>query len=63
MAIPVIQDFRATTYNKRSYCVQWKTIKLAACIDVGVESEKRKSILKTVYERDNDEIYDVVVRL
>lgn len=64
MLIPVIQEFRGTTYNERSYCVQWKQFKLFAMITVGPVSGRRQITLKTIYDRDIDEQnFDVVVRI
>jgi hypothetical protein len=63
MAAPMITDFRQTTYNVRSYRVQWKTYSLIACISVGVETGKRRLVLKTVFERNDDSEYDVSIRL
>lgn len=64
MLIPVIKEFRETTYNARSYCVQWKQFKLFAMITFGPVSQRRQITLKTIYDRDVvDTDFDVVVRI
>jgi hypothetical protein len=64
MLVPVIQDYRGTTYNLRSYCVRWKQYKLFAMITVGPVSGRRQITLKTIYDRDVDDTqFDVVVTI
>lgn len=64
MLVPVIKEFRETTYNMRSYAIRWKQYTLFALIDVGAVSEVRRITLKTIYDRDIDETgYDVVQRI
>ena len=64
MLVPVIRDFRATTFNDRTYCVRWREFSLFAKIDFGCVTQKRKLVLKTIYDRDVDESsFDVVVRM
>ena len=64
MLVPVIKEFRETTYNVRSYCVQWKQFKLFAMITVGPVSGRRQVTVKTIYDRDVDDTqFDVVVRI
>lgn len=63
MIAPMITDFRQTTYNVRTYRSQWRTYSVIACISVGVQTQKRRLILKTVFEKNDDTIYDVSIRL
>ena len=64
MLVPIIKDFRETTFNKRSYASKWKHYKLFADITVGPVTGKRQIILKTIYDRDIDESnFDVVVQI
>jgi hypothetical protein len=64
MLIPVIKEFRGTTYNVRSYCVQWKQWRLFANITVAPVSGRRQITLKTMYDRDVDAAdFDVVVTI
>jgi hypothetical protein len=64
MLVPVIQEFRGTTYNVRSYAIRWKQFSLFALINVGPVTATRRIVLKTIYDRDIDESgYDVVQRI
>lgn len=64
MLVPVIHEFRATTYNVRSYAIRWKQFSLFAIIEVGPVTNTRRIVLKTIYDRDIDEGgYDVVQRI
>lgn len=64
MLVPVIKEFRETTFNVRSYCVQWKQYRLHASINIGPVSGRRQINIKTIYDRDVDETeFDVVVRI
>lgn len=64
MLVPVIAEYRGTTYNRRSYAIRWKQYSLFALINVGPVTGKRQIILKTIYDRDIDEHgYDVCVRI
>ena len=64
MLVPVIQEFRSTTYNVRSYAIRWKQFTLFALISIGPVTETRRIVLKTIYDRDIDETgYDVVQRI
>lgn len=62
MLVPVIKEFKGTTYNLRTFCVLWKQYKLVAMITTGVVSGQRRIVLKTVFEKDvNEADFDVVV--
>jgi hypothetical protein len=64
MLIPVIKDFRETTYNVRSYCVRWKQYSLFAMITVGAVTGKRQITLKTIYDREVEGMdFDVEVQV
>lgn len=64
MMVPVIREFRNSTYNQRSFCVIWKQYKLFANFTVGPISGERKICMKTMYDRDIDESnFDVVIKL
>ena len=64
MLVPIIRDFRETTFNVRSYCVKWKQYRLFARVAVGPVTNKRQLVLKTIYDTDVDESsFDVVVQL
>lgn len=64
MLVPIIRDFRETTFNVRSYCVKWKQFRLFAKISVGSVTNRRQLVLKTIYDIDVDESnFDVVVQL
>lgn len=64
MLLPVIKEFRETTYNERTYCVRWKNHRLFAMITVGPVSNRRQITLKTMYDQDkNDMDYDVTVTI
>lgn len=63
MATPMIKDFRTSTYNLRSYLVQWKNLGLVGGITVGEVTGKRRLILKTIFEKFDETEYDVNFRL
>lgn len=64
MLIPVIKEFRETTFNVRSYCVTWKQFSLFAAITIGPVSERRQIALKTIYDGEPDErSFDVAVKI
>ncbi len=64
MLVPVIKDFRGSTYNARTYCVKWKQFRLFAQITLGPVTGKRQLCLKTIYDRDVEERdFDVVVSI
>ena len=64
MLVPVIRDFRGSTYNARSYCVKWKQFRLFAQITLGPVSGKRQLTLKTIYDKDVEEKdFDVVISI
>lgn len=63
MITPVIKEFRETTYNERTYLVSWRQYGLAASIQLGLVSEKRQIILRTIYDKYDEMAYDVCIRL
>lgn len=64
MLVPVIKEFRETTYNVRSYCVRWKQYSLFAVFTVGPVSGRRQITLKTMYDREVEGMdFDVVVSI
>jgi hypothetical protein len=64
MIVPIIKEFRETTYNVRSYTIQWRQHCLFAMIEIGPVSGNRRIILKTLYDREiDDSRYDVVLRI
>lgn len=64
MITPVIHEFRGSSYNIRSYCIQWKQFRIHAAIDVGPVTGVRRIILKTVYDFDpTHEQFDVTIKI
>jgi hypothetical protein len=64
MLVPVITEFRGSTYNVRTYAIRWKQFSLFAMIEVGPVTQTRRIVLKTIYDRDIYETgYDVVQRI
>lgn len=63
MLVPVIQEFRTTTFNERTFLSVYRGNALASTITVGTVTGQRRIIVKTVYDKYNEEDYDVVCRI
>ena len=63
MLVPVIKEFRETTYNVRSYAITWKQYSMFALINTGPVSGKRQITLKTIYDNVDPVDFDVVVQI
>lgn len=63
MLVPVIQEFRASTFNQRTFLSVHRGNALVSAIQLGVVSGKRLILIKTVYDRYNEEDYDVVCHI
>lgn len=62
--IPVIKEFRTTTYNQRTFCIKWKQHRMFADITIGPVTGRRFILLKTVFDKHVDETdFDVVVTI
>lgn len=60
---PVIKEFRESTFNDRKFLIQWRDFAFVAQIQLGAVSKKRYILLKTVFDKFNEEDYDVVIRM
>lgn len=63
LAAPVIKEFRQSTFNSREFLVSRGIISLAASIDVGPVTGKRRVVLKTIYDKVCNGDFDVVIKL
>jgi len=63
MASRAFDDMQSCTYNSRTYKVVWKNLVLHAQISIGKLSRKRELILKTIYDRDHEFEYDVIIKI
>jgi len=65
MLVPVLKEFRESTFNDRTFCIRWKEFRLFADIRIGDISGKRQIVMKTIYDKDiyNERDFDVVVTI
>ncbi len=63
MLVPVIRAFRETTYNSKTFLVQWKQFGLVAQFTVGAVTGKRQITVKTIFDKFNELEYDEVIRI
>lgn len=63
MLAPVIREFRNSTYNERVIGVHYRQNTLVTQFKTGCVSNERKIILKTVYDKNNSQIYDAEIKL
>lgn len=64
MLIPVLHEYRTTTFNDRTFCIRLKQHKMVACIKMGAISGERIIVLKTIFDKEVDEKdFDVVVTI
>lgn len=50
LAVPVIKEFRETTFNDKTYVVFWRQLKLVASIKRSPITDARKIVLKTIID-------------
>ena len=63
MIAKIVIDYRTHTYNKYSYRVKWKNFSLFAVVDLRKISNSRTIVLKTIYDRDVHDDFDVTISL
>lgn len=63
MLTPVIKEFRETSYNAKSFLVQWKQFGLVAQFTVGVVTGKRQVTVKTIFDKFDETEYDEVIKI
>lgn len=63
LAVPVIREFRTTTYNERTYLISSGILSLAAAIKLGDTTETRRVVLKTIYDKICPGDFDVTINL
>lgn len=63
LIVPIIKEFRQSTFNERTFIVQWRNIGVACCITTGKHSERRHIVIKTIYDKFDPAEFDVVIKL
>jgi hypothetical protein len=63
MLVPVIREFRGSTYNERVIGVHYRQNTLVAQFKTGCVSGERKIVLKTIFDKNDDRIYDAEIKL